>query len=196
MVNLLGGSGIGKSTLASQVFGKLKDSRVNTELVREVVKEWAWAGKKIGPFGQSILYGAQLERETALYGKVSVIVTDSPLLLYPVYQKHNNGHESIKHCVFHDMSTAMELGVTYINFLLKRTKPFDPRGRYEDEASAKLIDEKVKSFLIYHGINYIEVDVPSKHRVKFITETVLSMYSNGESNDRETMSLREKQEKL
>lgn len=175
VVNLLGGSGLGKSTTAAQVFGELKNRSQITELVREFVKEWAWSGKKVGPFGQSIIYGQQLERESTLYGKVDYVVTDSPLLLCPIYQKHYNGHESIKHTVFKDLDIAEEMGVVHVNFLLRRQKPFDPRGRYEDEKTAKLIDRKVEAFLTYHGIDYISVDVPDADRVKFIADTVMDM---------------------
>ncbi len=181
VVNLLGGSGLGKSTTAALVYAELKERSQVTELVREFVKEWAWAGRKVGPFGQSIIYGQQLDRESTMYGKVDYIVTDSPLILCPIYQKHYNGHESIKHTVFKDLELAKEMNVVHINFLLKRQKPFDPRGRYEDEDTAKLIDKKVESFLVYHGIDYINVDCSSEDRVKFIVETLLDM-SKGDTN--------------
>lgn len=186
VINLLGGSGLGKSTTSALLFGELKQMGEVTELVREFVKEWAWSGKKVGPFGQSIIYGQQLERESSLYGKVKYIVTDSPLILCPVYQKHYNGHESIKHCVFKDLELAKQMDVVHINFLLKRQKPFDPRGRYEDEKTAKLIDKKVESFLVYHGLDYISVDCPDADRIKFIIEKVLEI-SRGDQNDRENV---------
>src|ERR1700751_2169041 len=103
VVNILGGSGIGKSTTAALVYGELKLRYQVCELVREFVKQWAWEGRKVGPFGQSIIYGQQVERESSLYGKVDFIVTDSPLILCPVYQQHYDGHDTIKHCVFNDL---------------------------------------------------------------------------------------------
>jgi nicotinamide riboside kinase len=175
VVNLLGGSGLGKSTTAALVFGELKQRGQVTELVREFVKEWAWSGKKVGPFGQSIIYGQQLERESSLYGKVDIIVTDSPLVLCPVYQKHYSGHESIKNCVLQDLVMAETMDVVHLNFLLKRQKPFDPRGRYEDEKTAKLIDKKVEAFLLYHNLEFIPVDCSDDDRVKFIADTVLRL---------------------
>lgn len=182
VVNLLGGSGLGKSTLAAGVFAELKMRKQHCELVREYVKELAWAGKAVGPFGQSIIYGRQLERETDLYNKVDIIVTDSPLILCPVYQNHYAGHDTIKHVIFNDLKTARDQNVEHINFLLDRQKEFDTRGRYEDEATAKLIDSKVKSFLIYHGIPYVSVDCPDKDRVQFIADTIIKKRT-GESND-------------
>lgn len=180
VINLLGGSGLGKSTTAALVFGELKHRGEMTELVREFVKEWAWSGKKVGPFGQSIIYGQQLERESCLYGKVDFIVTDSPLILCPVYQNHYNGHDTIKHTVFRDLQTAAGMEVLHLNFLLTRQKPFDPRGRYETEDVAKLIDEKVRAFLIYHGISYIPVDCSDEARVQFITEEALKVLKRGD----------------
>lgn len=179
VVNLLGGSGLGKSETAALVFGALKQRRKKTELVREFVKEWAWSGRPVGPFGQSIIYGQQLERESSLYGKVDFIVTDSPLLLCPVYQKHYTGYDTTKHCVLRDIEVAKTLNVVYCNFLLRRTKPFDSTGRYEDEETAKLIDKKVEAFLIYHGIDYISVDCRDEDKVEFIVENTLSIASKG-----------------
>lgn len=175
VINFLGGSGLGKSTTAALVFGQLKLQAQNCELVREYVKEMAWAGIGVGPFGQSIIYGRQLERETALYNKVEFIVTDSPLILCPVYQNHYLGHDTIKHQVRKDLETAREHDVIHVNFLLKRNKPFDPRGRYEDEPTAKLIDRKVESFLVYHGIDHIVVDQDEQDKVKFIVDTCLKI---------------------
>lgn len=181
VINLLGGSGLGKSTTAALVFGELKLRGQVTELVREYVKEWAWSGKKVGPFGQSIIYGQQLERESNLYGKVDFIVTDSPLILCPIYQNHYNGHDTIKHCVFRDLQTAAEEQVVHMNFLLKRLKPFDPRGRYETEDVAKLVDRKVEAFLLYQGIEHILVDCPDTERVQFIADAAMKKFEEGES---------------
>lgn len=175
VVNLLGGSGLGKSTIAALVFGDLKLRKQHCELVREYVKELAWAGKAVGPYGQSIIYGRQLERESDLYNKVDIIVTDSPLILCPIYQHHYNGHDTIKHMIFKDLKQAKRSNVVHLNFLLDRQKEFDTRGRYEDEATAKLIDQKVKAFLVYHGIEYIPVDVPDVDRVKYISDIVIKL---------------------
>lgn len=179
VVNLLGGSGLGKSTIAAAAFAELKMRKQHCELVREYVKELAWAGKAVGPYGQSIIYGRQLERESDLYGKVDIIVTDSPLILCPVYQSHYSGHDTIKHVIFKDLETAKANGVIHLNFLLDRQKEFDQRGRYEDEETAKLMDSKVKAFLVYHGIEHISVNVPDSERVKFIADTVMKV-SQGE----------------
>lgn len=184
VINLLGGSGLGKSTTAALIFGELKLRGKETELVREFVKEWAWQGKPVGRFGQGTLYGHQIERESSLYNKVDYVVTDSPLLLCPIYQLHYGGHDAIKHQVFADLNTAKEMNVTHLNFLLTRKKAFNPKGRYETEDQAKVIDKKVEAFLVSHGIPYILVDVSDADRVKFITDYAITFFEKktGESN--------------
>lgn len=177
VINLLGGSGLGKSTTAALLFGELKNQGKCTELVREYIKEWAWQGREVGPFGQSITYGQQLDRESSLYNKVEFIVTDSPLILYPVYQHHYSGHDAIKHSILQDLKMAKKMDVTHVYFLLTRNKPFDARGRWETEEAAKKIDRKVKSFLVYHDINYILVDCPDQDRVQFIVDKIMKVKS-------------------
>lgn len=173
VINLLGGSGLGKSTTAALIFGKMKNQGHSVELVREFVKEWAWAGKKVGPFGQPIIYGQQLERESLLYGKVDYVVTDSPLVLCAVYQQFYAGHDALKYQVFHDLKCAEDMGVQHYNFVLKRNKPFDPRGRYETEELALKVDKAVIGFFHYHKVPFIEISADNEYeRVDQIIELV------------------------
>ena len=187
VLNFFGGSGLGKSTTAAAVFAELKMRAQKCELVREYVKELAWAGLGVGPFGQNIIYGRQLERESALYNKVDFVITDSPLLLCPVYQSHYAGHDTIKSSIFKDLEMAKNMNVQHINFLLKRHKPFDPAGRYETAETAKLIDTKVEAFLLYHGINTIVVEQEDRERVNVIADLALQIKANEDQNDRKNM---------
>lgn len=175
VVNLLGGSGLGKSTTAALVYGELKMRGYNAELVREYVKEWAWAGKKVGPFGQPIIYGQQLQRESDLYGKVDFIITDSPLILCPIYQQFYAGHDSLKTQVISDLNSAKEMNVDHVNFLLNRTKPFKEDGRYETEEMAKRVDTAVRGFLDYHKLPYTYVDAEDDKKIKFIVDYLLML---------------------
>lgn len=170
VVNLLGGSGLGKSTTAALTYGVMKNRGYDCELVREFVKEWAWEGKKPSAIGQSIIYGRQLERESNLYGKVDYVVTDSPLLLCSVYRSFYYGSKIITPLIMKDLEEAKKMGVDHVNFFLRRNKPFDTRGRFEDEKTAKKIDRCVLNFLDYHDLHYVDVDVPDEQRVDFILD--------------------------
>jgi len=170
VINLLGGSGLGKSTLAAELFARMKHEKLHVELVREYVKEWAWEGKAVNEFGQAYIYGKQLKRESMLYNKLDFVVTDSPLILAAIYQKFYNDHESIKHQILHDLNTAKSKGVVHLNFLLQRHKDFDTRGRYEDEATAKKVDLAVENFLINNNLDYKKLHVKDEDRVNGILE--------------------------
>lgn len=149
VVNLFGGPGTGKSTTAARLFGDLKTSKVNAELVREYVKDWAWGERRVTPLNQLHLLGEQSYRESLLYGKVDVIVTDSPLMLCAFYQKHYGDEDYLlrttKAFIEHSSRCA---GTIHRNIFLSRTKPYDPRGRYENEQQALAIDARLYPWLM------------------------------------------------
>jgi ATP:corrinoid adenosyltransferase len=90
VINMFGGSGIGKSTTAAGLYHQMKLQGLNVELVREYVKGWAWAGTKVNTYDQVYIFGKQARSEYMLYGKVDYIVTDSPILLSPIYDRYYN----------------------------------------------------------------------------------------------------------
>lgn len=174
VINLYGGSGLGKSTTAALIFGEMKLQGLHCELVREYAKEWAWNGRKITPEDQSHICETQLARESLYYGKLDYVVTDSPLLLGPIYQKYYSGSDPSAVEVFSNLKKAEQQGVKYMNFLLKRNKPFDPRGRYETEDQAKEVDACVEKYLKDHSIPFHTVVTEDKERVHEIIYKVLN----------------------
>jgi hypothetical protein len=166
VINLFGGSGCGKSTTAALLFARMKLNGMHVELVREYVKYWAWNDRKVREWDQLYLLGKQSAYESMLYGKVDFIVTDSPILLAGIYQDYRSGglDKYVGYAAKSFMNHAKSTGVEYVNLILKRTKPFDPRGRWETEEEAKKIDEFVRNYLVdYDGIP-IEVYGPNNKR--------------------------------
>lgn len=45
VITLWGGPGSGKSTMAAEIYARLKRQLCNVEMVREYVKGWAWEGR-------------------------------------------------------------------------------------------------------------------------------------------------------
>lgn len=163
---MLGGSGIGKSTAAAGLYHEMKLRGTNVELVREYVKNWAWDGKKIGQYDQIYIFGKQSRSEYMLYGKVDYVITDSPILLSPIYEKYyNNGESIIEEAAVKFLDKAKSNGVQHINFLLERQKQFNPEGRYETEEQAKQVDLEVRKFISYHNIDYHLVNCSDEDRV-------------------------------
>lgn len=173
VINLLGGSGLGKSTTAALVFGELKLQGQNAELVQEYAKEWAWAGKKITPNDQTHISDEQWNRESRLYGKVDFIVTDSPLILGPMYQKYYSGDDAVYTQIADRLQTSETKGVKYMNFLLTRHKKFNVKGRFETEDQAKEVDSFLSKYLTDKQIPFHTITSTDKDRVKEIIEQVL-----------------------
>lgn len=157
VVNIFGGSGIGKSTTAAHLFVEMKMQGIHCELVREYVKNWAWRGEKVGPFDQIYLLGKQARYESTLYGRVDFIITDSPLLLCPMYEKFYAGTEVIKDSALNFIKDADGKGVKHLNFLLTRQHAFDPRGRFETAEGATKVDGAIKDFLTQNDVDFIEI---------------------------------------
>jgi hypothetical protein len=173
VINLFGGSGIGKSTTAAHLFAEMKYRGHHCELVREYVKTWAWQNKQVGPFDQMYLLGKQSKYESILYGKVDYIITDSPILLCPIYELYHSGKELVAPAAINFLEDAKTKGVEHVNFVLKRNKPFDPRGRFDTPEEAMQVDQAVTDFLRQHNIPYTEILSADRERVEEILRHVV-----------------------
>ncbi len=153
VINLFGGSGVGKSTVAALLFANMKMRGLHVELVREYVKLWAWSGKQVRPSDQIYLLGKQSAYESLLYGKVDYIVTDSPVILAGAYAEWHSGDEgryvTEAAKAYYGVSSSTH-EVRYANYVLNRDGQFDPRGRYETEQEAKHFDEFLREYLAHN----------------------------------------------
>lgn len=150
VINLYGGAGVGKSTIAALLFAHMKMAKYHTELVREYVKLWAWSGRQVRPTDQLYLLGKQSAYESALYGKVDYVVTDSPVLLAGAYAEWQSGEDGkyVTEAARKFYETSEQLyGVTYLNVLISRKKEYDPRGRYGTAEEAAKFDIFLEQFL-------------------------------------------------
>lgn len=85
VVNIFGGPGSGKSTVAADLFSVLKRERVNVELVTEYAKDLTWEGRTVALANQPYILGKQFHRMFRVADHVDLIITDSPILLSAVY---------------------------------------------------------------------------------------------------------------
>ncbi|HYE73701.1 MAG TPA: AAA family ATPase, partial [Blastocatellia bacterium] len=162
-----------KSTLAAEIFSKLKQQGKNAELVREYAKEWAWQQRKIKPIFQLHLLGEQSWRESQLYGNVEYIVTDSPLLLSPFYEQHYGDSRVTHSAAFEFMKAAENEGVEYEHFFIVRHKPYMQAGRFETEAQARDVDVQLQQFLRDNSIPYSLIAVSDELKATTIIDTIL-----------------------
>jgi AAA domain len=173
VINLLGGSGLGKSTTAALVFGELKLMGHEAELVQEYAKEWAWEGRRITPTDQPGIGDEQYKRELRLYNKVQFIITDSPLILGPMYQKYYNGQDTELSKTLNRIEDQQQKGISHMNFLLTRNKKFNPKGRFETEEQAKEVDGFLRTYLEENQIPFHSIFSNDRERVQEIITRVL-----------------------
>ena len=150
VLNFYGGAGIGKSTIAADIFSKLKRKGHKTELVGEYAK-WLWYQNATDIVqDQLYLFAEQVHRLKTLerYG-VEYAVCDSPLPLNIIY--NNTPDELFDQLVMHEHAKFDN-----VEYLLRRNDEFiSIDGRKETNLErAKVKDEEIKAVLEGAGINY------------------------------------------
>lgn len=158
VINLIGGPGCGKSTAAAWLYADMKCNKRNVEMVREVAKKYAIAGHKIGPFEQLSILGEQIKEESALFGKVEYIVTDSPALLGGFYCEYNHHQRFMSDMVEQYYKYARQQGVKFWNYWIIRDGEYDVSGRFESEAQAKEIDLNIKRYVKDFGFDMMNIE--------------------------------------
>ncbi len=147
VVNMIGGPGCGKSSLRAGVFYDLKFRGVDCEEAPEVAKDMVWS-KQFFTLGNQIkVFGEQHDRIFRLLGQVEVVITDSPLLLTPIYNQRES--DTLRRLAMEEFNSMWNYTV-----FLKRCKPYNPNGRNQDEDGAREIDRKIADFLLDNQIPF------------------------------------------
>lgn len=151
VVNLFGGPGSGKSTMAARVFSELKDRGYNAELVTEYAKDKTWEKSYAVLSNQIYVFAKQHHRLWRCADKVDIIITDSPLQLSLVYGNMSPSFETV-------VKEEIEKFCN-VNVFLKRVKKYNPAGRSQTEDEARDLDIRIKDKVIGLGYNF-DLDVP------------------------------------
>lgn len=154
VVNLFGAPGAGKSTIAAYVFSQLKIAGIDCELITEYAKDKYWEGSTAVFDNQLYIFAKQYFRMTRVAGKVDVLITDSPLLLSLIY----NPNRDLLAKPFDDLVLNLFNSFNNINFLLKRVKPYNPVGRFQNESESDAVYENIVNLLSNTGTDYIPVN--------------------------------------
>lgn len=145
VINLFAGPGSGKSTFCASIFSKLKMKDIDCEMSLEYAKDLVWEESFKKMDSQLYLFGKQFHRLNRLLGKVDVVITDSPLLLSPMYDKDQNP-------TFRKLVVEEHRKINTMNFFIERKKKYNPNGRMQTLEEAVAIDNKLKSFLNENNI--------------------------------------------
>lgn len=172
VINLFGAPGSGKSTTAAGLFYNLKLQHTHCEMVREYVKSWSWEGRKPGEYDQMYILGKQIKYESLLYGKVDVIITDSPIILSGFYEHLYDVGDMVADAATKFMSKAQSKGIIYKNYWLESHAHYDERGRYQTPEEAEILGPQMKTWLTKMGVKLDVVDSQLEERVNYILNSI------------------------
>jgi nicotinamide riboside kinase len=153
VINLVGAPGAGKSTIASQLFARMKWEGYDVELVSEYAKELVWEERMETMKNEVYLFGKQHQRLFRLKNKVQYIITDRPLILSQFYNsKYGDSSQEFKNIVLHEVRKYNNF-----NIFLHRSKPYISKGRNQTEEESNEFSREILSMMRTLGENVIEV---------------------------------------
>ena len=182
LINAYGSPSSGKTTLCARLFAALKNLGVDAYLTMEVVKTWCIEGREIGRYGQYVLFGQEVERQSRLFNKVDIALVDSPVGLSGFYNYYYSGKtdNSLSVPCREFYKRAAEDGVQILNFFLTPQKPYDPRARYQTEEQAQDVHVSLKEWLNREGYNYVELNCSDDQRLDAIMQHLKELTNNFE----------------
>lgn len=179
VINLYSGPCAGKSTLAADIFSKLKRAGVQAEIPPEVAKIRAQRGD-IGFLNDQLAVFAETHHQLAMTAKsgAQVAVLDSPLLLSLIYAP--------KPYLFHFPHLVRDVYDQYenLNFVLQRsnTHPYSEVGRVHSEQQAHSIDNEIISLLRECDVQFDPIN-SSEDSARHVVGIVLNRLQSEGSSD-------------
>ena len=152
IVNLFGVPGAGKSTGAAYIFSQLKMRGINAELITEFAKDKVWENNEKVFKNQLYLFGKQSFRISRVQDEVDVIATDSPLLLSILYNQTPILGENFNQLVYDVFNSYNN-----INYLIRRTKPYNPSGRMQTEEESNALAQPMVDLLTNWNVTYSNI---------------------------------------
>lgn len=147
IVNLFGGPGAGKSTMAAGLFSELKWRGINCELATEYAKEKVWEESYAIFENQIYIFGKQLQRVLRVKDKVDVVITDSPIILIILYNKLLSGK-------FDELIMEIFNSFENLNYYIVRKKKYMRKGRLQTLDEALELDERTEKLLKSNNVKY------------------------------------------
>ena len=170
IINIFGGPGIGKSSIAAGITYKLKKKHISCNNPYEFPKILAWDQNLSATKDQLFVLANQHRGITQSYGKVDYIVVDSPILFSLIYKTwYDSGYPSNFYGdSFDQMVLDIHGGYDNINILLERSEGnYNEGERYQNIEESKKIDLHCKKILEQNNIHFHTVKV-GKDTVKKI----------------------------
>lgn len=157
VINCFAGAGAGKSTVALLLAGMLKQAGVDCEYVDEWHKMSVWLNHGNVLQHPEMMLANQHQKLWALDGKVEVVVSDCPLILFAPYaREYIPGYPFDE---FEKLSMVLNAKYTNYNVWINRNPDiFKQEGRVQTLAESVVMDNKIHAFVEHHGQIHISVD--------------------------------------
>jgi len=149
VINLFGGAGCGKSTTRAGLFYLMKTAGISCEEAPEWIKGEVYSKNPYPTQDQLWVFANQFKTLNQIGKQQKVIVTDSPLLLSVIYNPRPWSDRELNHLILARFKKFRNL-----NIFIKRVKPYNPVGRYQNEEEAKEKDEDILKLLDLYEIPY------------------------------------------
>lgn len=153
-INIFGGPGTGKSTLASGLFYHLRTNGYhNVELLPEPAKDFVFNGE-LNKISQRTLFEIQAKRMSSMEKSgVPIVICDSPLLLNKVYSTWDVD-EGLARDEFHIEVEAEHACYENYNLVLERVHRYQTIGRVQNLTDAEIVHNSIVSMLNTSGHHF------------------------------------------
>lgn len=162
VINLYGGPGTGKSTTQAAVFAELKRRGLVAEMMREFVKGPVWDGYFALLEDQVFILGSQYhELKRFERGGVEVVVSDAPILLSLAYGEKEGEAFAAYVKELHGRFKTLDI-------FLRRVKPFEQKGRVQDETQSRELDAKMEQIVVSNclaSVYAVDADVQAPKQI-------------------------------
>lgn len=163
IINIFGGPGIGKSSIAAGITYKLKKNHISCDQPYEFPKLLAWDDNHSAIQDQLYVLANQHRGIVKSYGKVDYIVLDSPILLSLTYRNYYKGTEypsSLYGESFDKMVLDTFNQYDNINIVLDRADGVHNNNeRYQNLEESKELDIVIENSLIKNNIPFHKIKV-------------------------------------
>lgn len=170
IINLFGGPGAGKTTLAAAIFHSLKVLHLNAEIISEFPKDMIVEQNAQSLENQFYITANQGYRIWCAAKIYDYVIVDSPILLGAIYNKNQNIAAE-----FNAFLLKYHNEFDNINIFLKRAKNLVHRmsGRIHDIDEALKKDKEIRNFLDENNLKYYTFSRMDPNLIQSILKEVL-----------------------
>ena len=160
VISIFGGPAIGKTTVAAELFTALKQKGVDTAIVAEFATDMIMEGRPAALKHQWYVIANQIYRIWCGYNAMQVVITDSPIMLGPIYDP-DASPALLAMCLEHHHK------YNNLNLVLHRKPEFEHSmaGRVHSLTESVSIDNRIISLLEDNNIPYLHYDEYGKDRI-------------------------------